>query len=52
MSGSSSGGASLYAHYTTVSRYSGSTLNYNDLHVTSANGFVGFFASTNQHSPH
>ncbi len=50
MNGSSAAAATLYAHYTTVTTYSGSTLNYNDL-LSSASGSataqLGRFNATN-----
>jgi hypothetical protein len=50
MQGSSTAAAPLYAHYTTRTSYSGSTLNYNSLYATaggSATAHVGRFNATN-----
>lgn len=51
MNGSTTGAASVYSHYTTLTSYTGSAIDYNDLYVFatgSAAGYVGYFNTTNQ----
>lgn len=48
---SSSGGGTFFSHYTTLTNYTGSTLNYNDLYSVATSGataYIGFMGGVNQ----